>query len=181
MPKALSSQDKRIVERTKALAKLTSRQRKFLLEYQADPSNATAAAVRAGYSAKSASVLASRLLANETIQGLLAQHFQDNQALISTILEKSLKKLDSIIETGGKRDALKAINTALHYTKVAAGVLGLKITPPSERSDIAPEMTLEDTIAALREELGKLETIQRESQSGESAGSTETSGASTLH
>lgn len=71
---------------------LTPRQRRFALEYRVD-GNATQAAIRAGYSARSAYSTASDLLKKPEVQALLAEH-----------QEKVLAKMaaeDAVVEAAG--------------------------------------------------------------------------------
>ncbi len=151
------------IERTieDARRSLTQRQRRFVREYVADPTNATVAAVRAGYSPKSARTIASRLLSNPNIQSELAQHFVDQEKEVSEALVATLMRLRTIVQKGSDDKFLKASKVLLEYTRLAAGVLGLQVKPKAADAfeDVVPA-SLEDLIEQHREEIARLELLR---------------------
>ena len=89
--------------------KLSDRKRKFAREYVVDL-NATQAAIRAGYSARTANRLATRLLSDDGIRSLLAQHAKRALAKTELAAGEVVERLSWIgdsdpadfFETGGQ-------------------------------------------------------------------------------
>ena len=158
----------------KARQVLTDKQGAFVRALVEDPSNATAAAIKAGYSPRSAKFIAHRLLKNEQIQSILAQHFIDKEQEVSDLLDMSLVELAQQVKGSatvtrmtksgdvveipiGPDSRLKAVKVALQYAKIAKDVLGLKVDKKPELPDEKP-MTREELIAAHEAELNRLKS-----------------------
>ncbi len=88
--------------------KLTPKQERFVEEYLVDL-NATAAAVRAGYSAKSAHVEGSRLLTNAKVAAAIAVAKQERTEETKIDAEYVLRKLHQVVER-----CLQEVRPALH-------------------------------------------------------------------
>ena len=163
---------KRVVNAERARESLTPRQGAFVREMVRDPSSATAAAIRAGYSKQSAKYSARQLLNNELIQSILAQHFIDKETEISEILSCALIQIRSMVDGTGKRtifhagdlieapiDAetqLKAIQTALQYAKIAKSVLGLDVSRKPDLPEEQVEVSEEDILVQLETEASRI-------------------------
>jgi phage terminase small subunit len=156
------SRKEELLEHARKRAKMSARARKFIKHYVLDPSNATRAAIRAGYSPRSARTLASRLLNDPRVQGELAKHFTDKEALIADILNQSLLRLQELLqrEDVENRDIHRAIRMALEYTKIAAGVLGLNVKKQAEAQDITEELTTDELIEIHEKELERLRALK---------------------
>lgn len=156
-----------VINKERRRESLTPKQGAFVREFINDPSNASAAAVRAGYSKLSARYIARRLLNNEAIKSILAQHFIDKEEEVSDLLGMSLLQLRSMVDgtksyqyiddKGYERttvikpsDQLKAIQTLLAYAKISKSILGLQI-------DRKPEIPAEPDIVTEDELLARLE------------------------
>lgn len=91
------------------MAKLTDKQKRFVDEYLIDL-NGTQAAIRAGYSAKTANEQAARLLANVSIQQTISKHMAErskrtgvNQDRVVLELAKiALVKITDIVDNQGR-------------------------------------------------------------------------------
>lgn len=81
---------------------MTPRQEKFVQEYLLDL-NATQAAIRAGYSAKTANAIAGRLLVNVSIQKEIQKKFEDRSKRTEITADETLKQL-AIISFGSMKD-----------------------------------------------------------------------------
>jgi phage terminase small subunit len=92
-------------------AELTDRQERFCQEYLVDL-NATQAAIRSGYSAKTADVQASRLLGNVQVQARVDALKKQRAMSTGITAEKVLTRIDRIAtvseETGDMQAALRA-------------------------------------------------------------------------
>ena len=88
--------------------KLTSKQARFVEEYLVDL-NATAAAIRAGYSAKSAHVEGSRLLTNAKVAAAISAAKRERSEVTKVDAEYVLKRLHQIVER-----CLQEVKPALH-------------------------------------------------------------------
>ena len=91
--------------------KLTPKQQRFVQEYQVD-CNATQAAIRAGYSPKSASVQGSRLLANAKVQAEVERLSMRKDAELGLSNERILHKIAQIAFSDDEetRDTLRALH-----------------------------------------------------------------------
>ncbi len=135
---------------------LSPKRRRFIRNYIVDPTNATRAAIAAGYSPTSARVTASRLLKNPAIQGELSRHFIDKEGLISDILNAALLKLKETLKSEDTRDMLRAVKLAIEYTKLASGVLGLNVKAKGPEVDLTEGLTAEELIRIHEAELTRL-------------------------
>jgi len=138
---------------------LTSLQRNFVNNYVLDPRSATRAAERAGYSPRSAAVIASRLLRDPVIQSELARHFVDKEALLADILNDALTQLKDLINNGEPRDRIKAIKQAIDYTKLANSVLGLEVKRLPKPEEAIEALTPEQLRAKLQAEIERLDRM----------------------
>ena len=182
MPNPIQSANTRAINAARQESRMTPRMKRFVKEFAADPSNATAAAIKAGYSPRSAKVTASRLLQNAQIQSILGDHFTDSQDLISKILVDSLKRIEKIVADGSNKDAVKAIGQGFNYARLAASVLGLQVIPGKAESPLSGDlMTLDETIEALERELDKLRALRSTSQSRDGEAAEEASTAGAVH
>ena len=77
------------------MAKLTEKQRRFCDEYLIDL-NATQAAIRAGYSAKTACEQGARLLANVKVQGTIAEHMAERSKRTGVNQDRIVRELAKI-------------------------------------------------------------------------------------
>lgn len=136
------------------MAKLTEKQRRFVAEYLVDL-NGTQAAIRAGYSAKTAQEQASRLLSNVMVQEAL----QKRQAQLCTKLEVTQER---VLE---ELAAIAFANGTDFVTITETGLLNVKPTRkvPKEKlpaiasikyNQLGVEIKLHDKVRAL-ELLGK--------------------------
>ena len=77
------------------MAKLTEKQQRFVDEYLIDL-NATQAAIRAGYSAKTACEQGARLLANVKVQGTIAEHMAERSKRTGVNQNRIVRELAKI-------------------------------------------------------------------------------------
>lgn len=77
------------------MAKLTEKQQRFVDEYLIDL-NATQAAIRAGYSAKTACEQGARLLANVKVQGTIAEHMAERSKRTGVNQDRIVRELAKI-------------------------------------------------------------------------------------
>jgi phage terminase small subunit len=90
---------------------LTAKQLRFVEAFLADPSNATAAAITAGYSAKSAHVSASRLIRHPQVQQALMQGVR---GVLQRAAIKAAIRLEKLIDHKSGYVALEASKDALN-------------------------------------------------------------------
>lgn len=164
---------KRVVDDERRRESLTPRQGAFVREMVKDPSSPTAAAVRAGYSKLSAKYAARKLLNNEIIQSILAQHFIDKEAEVSDLLGQSLVELRTILSDEEPETKLKAITVVLAYAKIAKSVLGLQVDRQPELPTNAVQVTEEDLLASLEAEEKRLRASIARRSKDDSSGSGE--------
>ena len=77
------------------MAKLTEKQQRFVDEYLIDL-NATQAAIRAGYSAKTACEQGARVLANVKVQGTIAEHMAERSKRTGVNQDRIVRELAKI-------------------------------------------------------------------------------------
>ena len=77
------------------MARLTEKQQRFVDEYLIDL-NATQAAIRAGYSAKTACEQGARLLANVKVQGTIAEHMAERSKRTGVNQDRIVRELAKI-------------------------------------------------------------------------------------
>lgn len=78
------------------MAKLTAKQQRFCDEYLID-ANATAAAIRAGYSAKTAAVIGAENLIKPNIKNYIAQRMAEKESQLIADQDEVLKYLTSVM------------------------------------------------------------------------------------
>ena len=78
------------------MAKLTAKQQRFCDEYLIDL-NATQAAIRAGYSKRTAAASAARLLRNVNVQEYIAQRMAEKESQLIADQDEVLKYLTSVL------------------------------------------------------------------------------------
>ncbi len=78
------------------MARLTAKQKRFCDEYLIDL-NATQAAIRAGYSPKTAAASAARLLRNVKVQEYIAQRMAEKESELIADQDEVLKYLTSVL------------------------------------------------------------------------------------
>lgn len=83
------------------MAKLTAKQQRFCDEYLIDL-NATQAAIRAGYSKKTAAQTAARLLTNVKIQEYIKNRMAEKEAALIADQDEVLKYLTSVLRGQSK-------------------------------------------------------------------------------
>lgn len=83
------------------MAKLTAKQQRFCDEYLIDL-NATQAAIRAGYSKKTAAQTAARLLTNVKIQEYIENRMAEKEATLIADQDEVLKYLTSVLRGQSK-------------------------------------------------------------------------------
>jgi hypothetical protein len=148
---------------------LTPRQEQFAREWARNPGNATEAARRAGYSAKSARTIASHLLDHPGVRSAIRDHFVDAESLVSSLLKASLLTLQKFLDPPKESEpvppdiALKSAKVLLQYSKLAVQVLGLNVREKLRPEEIAKEsLTMQQVKAMLLDELAKIEKLDRE-------------------
>lgn len=150
-------EEQKVVE--EARRGLTTKQRRFVREMAEDPMSATAAAIRAGYSPKSARTMAYRLLKDPDIQSELAQHFVDEEKEVSEALKDTILRLHGLVGSGSDDKFLKAAKLLLEYTRLATGILGLEVKREKSQADAPAAVSVEDMIEHYKRELEKLERL----------------------
>lgn len=83
------------------MAKLTAKQQRFVDEYLIDL-NATQAAIRAGYSEKTAAVIAAENLIKPNIKNCINQRMQEKEASLIATQDEILKYLTSVMRGESK-------------------------------------------------------------------------------
>lgn len=139
--------------------RLTPRRLRFIAEVIKDPGRPTAAAVRAGYSPRSAKVTASRLMSDPVVQHELAKHFIAQEKLVSEALTETLLRLRSIVQSGSDKAFLGAAKLLIAYTKLAVPILGLDIKKAAKEEPAMLEAPLEEVISETEKELERLRKL----------------------
>lgn len=147
-------------------AGLTPKQAAFCEQYIVDL-NGTQAAIRAGYTAKTASVQAARLLANAKIQAYIQQLKQQQQTRTQITADWVIQQLANIAGADGSAYTTVDANGAIKYTPTdqlspaqRAAIAGIKPTMAG------PEIKTYDRLRAL-ELLGKhLGLFDRQADTG---------------
>lgn len=146
-------------------ARLTPKQERFVEEYLVDL-NATQAAIRAGYSEKTANEQGARLLANVSVQAAIQKRRQDRERRTEITQDYVLKKLKEITD----RTASDAQDSALRYSNKirALELLGkhLGMFDGGGRGNEVPANNLleqiQDSARALEEDEDAVQEIQPE-------------------
>lgn len=139
------------------MAKLTEKQKRFVEEYLIDL-NATQAAIRAGYSVKTANEQGARLLVNVSVQQKIAEKMADRSKRTGVNQDRVIQELakiafinapdvintkDATIKAGATSDDTAAIQS-----------VKVKVIPTKEGEGVEREIKFNDKIKAL-ELLGK--------------------------
>ena len=139
------------------MAKLRKKQQLFVDEYLIDL-NGTQAAIRAGYSAKTANEQASRMLAKVSIQQAISEHMAERSRRTGVNQDRVVLELAKIAfvnaaDVINSNDAtIKAGATADDTAAIQA--VRVKVIPTKEGEGIEREIRLSDKLKAL-ELLGK--------------------------
>ncbi len=139
------------------MAKLTAKQQRFVEEYLVDL-NATQAAIRAGYSTKTANEQGNRLLVNVSIRTCIDQAIAERSKRTGINQDRVIRELarlafvnaNNVIDIGKatlKEGAIEDDTAAIASVKV-------KVIPTKEGEGVEREIKLTDKIRAL-ELLGK--------------------------
>ena len=88
--------------------KLTQKQDKFIREYLANGYNATQAAIKAGYSKKTAYSIGQENLTKPEIKAALAQHSEQEQKQFQYTKEEHFKELEELKQEAKRTGALAA-------------------------------------------------------------------------
>lgn len=139
--------------------KLTPRRERFVKAIIENPLSPRQAAILAGYSPKSASVTASRLLRDTAVQHELAQHFLSQESLVSEALTETLQRLHHMVREGGNKDFLRAAKLLMEYTRMAVPVLGLDIKQKEKQQTSHEPVDAESLIEQHEREIAKLREL----------------------
>ena len=145
---------------------LTIKQKKFVNALVQDPTSATKAAMKAGYSPRSARVTASRLRRNERVQSAIEQHFMDRQEYVNQILDDTLKHIKNVLndEDEPAKEKTKAAKVGLEYTRLAANILGFDVKKKPAPFEEVEAMTAEELKRYLLIELDAVEKLLKDQQ-----------------
>jgi phage terminase small subunit len=137
--------------------KLTAKQQRFADEWLIDM-NATAAAIRAGYSPRSADVTGARLLANARIRAYLDERMAEHSRRTNVTQERIIRELARIAFLDPTQlvnmDTAELLDNATADDRAAIASVKVKTIPTQEGTGIEREIRLHDKIKAL-ELLGK--------------------------
>nr|DAD73175.1 MAG TPA: Terminase small subunit [Myoviridae sp. ct25F5] len=92
------------------VAKLTAKQQRFCDEYLVD-ANATAAAIRAGYSAKTAAVIGAENLIKPNIKNYISQRMAEKESQLIADQNEVLKYLTSVMRGESRSSVVVVENT----------------------------------------------------------------------
>lgn len=92
------------------MAKLTAKQQRFCDEYLVD-ANATAAAIRAGYSAKTAAVIGAENLIKPNIKNYISQRMAEKESQLIADQNEVLKYLTSVMRGESRSSVVVVENT----------------------------------------------------------------------
>lgn len=92
------------------VAKLTAKQQRFCDEYLVD-ANATAAAIRAGYSAKTAAVIGAENLIKPNIKNYISQRMAEKESALIADQNEVLKYLTSVMRGESRSSVVVVENT----------------------------------------------------------------------
>ena len=87
------------------MAKLTAKQQRFCDEYLID-ANATAAAIRAGYSAKTAAAIGAENLIKPNIKNYIAKRMAEKESQLIADQDEVLKYLTSVLRGESKSEEI---------------------------------------------------------------------------
>lgn len=99
------------------MAKLTAKQQRFCDEYLVD-ANATAAAIRAGYSAKTAAVIGAENLKKPNIKNYISQRMAEKESALIADQNEVLKYLTSVMR-GESRSSVVVVESTGDFMSAA--------------------------------------------------------------
>lgn len=131
---------------------LTPKQKQFVTEYLVDL-NATAAARRAGYSAKTADRIGPELLGKTCVSQAIQEAMQERQQRTEVTQDYVIKKLKEITD----KDASDAQDSDLKYANKikALELLGKHLGTWEPKDDGPKDETVEDDLSRSLRELGE--------------------------
>lgn len=133
-------------------ARLTDKQKRFVAEYLVDL-NATAAARRAGYSAKTADRIGPELLGKTCVSQAIQEAMQNRQQRTEVTQDYVIKKLKEITD----KDASDAQDSDLKYSNKikALELLGKHLGTWEPKDDGPKDESEEDDLSRSLRELGE--------------------------
>lgn len=129
------------------MAALTPKQERFVREYLRDL-NATQAAIRAGYSAKGATVTGSKLLANPKVREFVTASQRKVAKKLDLTAEKVLR---DIIRISQKAEKVGDLGVALKGREL----LGKRLKLFTDRVEVEGRVTLEQLVAGSMQKPGE--------------------------
>ena len=137
--------------------KLTEKQKRFADEWLIDM-NGTAAAIRAGYSVKSAEVTASKLLRNPKVRAYIDERMAELSRRTGVTQERIIRELARIAFLDPTKlvnmDKAELLDDATEDDRAAIAAVKVKTIPTQEGTGVEREIRFADKIKAL-ELLGK--------------------------
>ncbi|MEM7528854.1 MAG: terminase small subunit [Pseudomonadota bacterium] len=135
---------------------LTSRQRMFAEAYADDPArNAKNAALKAGYSQRSAHVQAVRLLKNANVRHAINERVRENSKTVSIspewVVQETMRQYQKADQAGERNNALKALDLASKFLAMQTTNV---IAQHTHRYDDMNEQELAESIKGDLAELG---------------------------
>lgn len=113
--------------------KLTKKQRAFIKEYKANGGNSTQAAIKAGYSEKTAYSIGSENLTKPEIKEALAEHEKKMQEKYEYTIEKMVQELD---EEKINADSVGNVSAALKAIELKGKAFGLFVDKVEQKTNI---------------------------------------------
>ena len=132
------------------MQKLTPKQQRFADEYLIDL-NATQAAIRAGYSKKTADTMASRLLGNVKVAEYIAKMMESKQSDLIATQDEILQTLTRIL----RREEREHIVVTLKSRKSYTDENGKRVTEENETAQLIEIPTKVSDVNRAAELLGK--------------------------
>lgn len=129
---------------------MNAKQRRFIEEYLLD-SNATKAAIRAGYSPKTANEQGARLLANASVAAELAKAQAERSERTAITADNVLKELWENARLARELGKMDASNRALELCDKHLGALIDRYHVTSDKNEALDELT--ELLGVTREEL----------------------------
>ena len=113
--------------------KLTKKQREFIRAYKSNGGNGTQAAIKAGYSEKTAEVIASENLTKPIIKEALAEHEKKMQEKYEYTVDDMVKELN---EEKNNADAVGNVSAALKAIELKGKAFGLFVDKVEQNTNI---------------------------------------------
>lgn len=139
------------------MSRLTEKQKRFADEYLIDL-NATQAAIRAGYSPKSAEQQGSRLLSNAKVRAYIDERMAELSRRTGVTQERIIRELARIAFLDPTKlvnmDTVELLDDATEDDRAAITAVKIKTIPTQEGTGVEREIRFADKIKAL-ELLGK--------------------------